>query len=123
MRDNQAGLNWEGEMKRKPYAWLSVPVVVLLVMCPAHGQITTSTLLGRVIDTAEAAIVGAQVTAINKDTNLSRTTVTNGQGEYRLELLPAGNYELRVSAPGFKTTVESGIVLQVSAEARVDARM
>jgi hypothetical protein len=110
-------------MKLKTPAWLSVAVFVLSVTCPARGQITTSTLLGRVTDTAGAAMVGTQVTATNKDTNLSRTTATNSQGEYRIELLPAGNYDLRVSAPGFKTTVESGIALQVSAEARVDVRM
>lgn len=88
-----------------------------------NAQLTTTAIYGRVTDATGAAMMGAQVSATNKDTNLSRTTVTNGQGEYRIELLPAGSYELQIRAPGFKTTVQSGIVLQVSVDARVDVTM
>src|SRR6185436_17748854 len=46
---------------------------------------------------------------------------TDSAGEYALRLLPVGNYEVTVAMPGFKNYTQSGIVLEVGRNARVDA--
>ncbi len=86
----------------------------------ASAQVTTVTISGTVSDATGAVVPGAQVTAINTETNFSRTATTDSLGQYSIQFLPIGPYRLEVSASGFKKFVQSGIVLEVSRNARVD---
>jgi len=88
-----------------------------------QAQITTATLVGTVSDSTGAVIPNAQVTAINVDTNLKHTVQSNGDGAYRLEFLPVGNYKLEVSASGFKAYTRTGIELTVAQIAQADVMM
>jgi hypothetical protein len=45
---------------------------------------------------------------------------TNEEGIYAFPRIPAGTYELRVEAKGFKTAVRADIVLEVNQRARLD---
>ena len=85
-----------------------------LALCAnAFGQVTASgAIAGTVKDKNQAAISNATVTIINKSTGLSRNTTSNENGEYRVDLLPAGRYNIKVSATGFgEVTVENAEVL------------
>ena len=64
---------------------------------------------------------GATVTATNLGTQYSRSTVTDGAGEYALRLLPVGTYKVVVTLSGFKNFTQTGILLEVGRNARVDA--
>src|SRR5260370_27595170 len=95
-------------------------LVLCLLMAPlVHAQ-TTTTLFGTVADKTSGVLPGVDVTAVNAGTNLSRTAQTNPQGEYPMEFMPVGEYTLEINAKGFKKIVHKGILLQVSAPARVD---
>ena len=96
-------------------------LVALLGATPALAQMPTGTILGSVKDGQGAVVPGATVTATNLGTQYSRTAVTDGTGEYALRLLPVGNYMVEVSIPGFKNFSQTGIVLEVGRNARVDA--
>ena len=93
----------------------------LLVATSALAQTPTGTILGGVKDAQGAAIPGATVTATNLGTQYSRNTVSDETGEYVLRLLPVGNYMVEVTIPGFKNFTQTGIVLEVGRNARVDA--
>src|SRR5580698_5062742 len=97
--------------------------VCLLAAIALRAQITTTTITGIVSDPGGAAVPNAQVTAANIGTGVTRTANTNAQGEYRIDLLPVGEYEVEVSASGFKKSRQTGIVLEVSRAARVDATL
>ena len=84
---------------------------------------TTTTLLGTVTDKSGAVVPNADVTATNTGTNLARTAKTNSQGEYRIDFLPIGDYNVEVSANGFKKSLQKGITLQVNVTARADAAL
>ena len=97
---------------------------VALVLGPAselHAQVATGTILGNVKDNTGAGVPGAQVTPTNLGTQVSRTAVTDAEGQYSLPLLPVGNYKLDVTLSGFKNFVQTGILLEVGRNARVDA--
>ena len=85
----------------------------LVLSANALAQVTASgSIAGTVKDKNQAAIGNATVTAINKSNGLSRTTTTNENGEYRIDLLPAGRYDIKVSASGFgEVAVENSEVL------------
>ncbi|MGH9864936.1 MAG: TonB-dependent receptor, partial [Candidatus Acidiferrales bacterium] len=69
----------------------------------AFAQATASaSLTGTITDQSQAIVVGASITLTNKDTGAARTAQSNSSGLYRFDLLPAGNYELKITMTGFK---------------------
>src|SRR5438128_7462640 len=78
-------------------------VFALLLGCgSAFAQGTASAALGGTVSDQKGGVIsGATVTVTNKATGIGRTATTNDNGEYRLDLLPAGSYDIKVSATGF----------------------
>ena len=102
------------------YVVAAALMLILLVSSAVQGQVTTATLLGSVQDPSGAAIRGATVTVTNVQTGLVRTAVSGDNGEYAVDLLPVGDYEIRVEYTGFKTDERSPVTLQIGSRARVD---
>jgi hypothetical protein len=99
-------------------SWL----LVLFASVGSYAQ-ATATLVGTVKDPSEAAIANAQVSVINAEKGINRTTVTNSEGEWAVAALPSGSYDLVVTAAGFKKFEAKGVVVQVAQKARVDVAM
>lgn len=97
--------------------------LLLAVPFGAVAQVTTATIVGTVTDPGGSIVPGAQVTARNVDTGLTRTVTTSDVGTYRVEFLPIGKYTIDVSFTGFKRANFSDIVLQVNDTARVDVAL
>ena len=57
---------------------------------------------------------GVEITATQTDTGIARSTVSNETGSYVLPNLAVGPYRLEAALQGFRTFVQSGIVLQVN---------
>jgi hypothetical protein len=93
---------------------------ILLVCSRGYAQVSSAELSGNVLDSSGAAISGATVQAINVETSIVHTTTSEKGGDYVLTSLPPGNYTLTVEAPGFSKLEQTGIVLQVNQQARVD---
>ena len=89
----------------------------------AQAQTASATLTGVVKDTTEGVIPGVNVTVTNEDTNLGRSTETDGSGNYTVPALNPGPYRVEAQLEGFQRAVLSGIILQVNQEARVDIEM
>ncbi len=76
--------------------------------------VSTAQITGTVKDQSGAVLPGAEVTVTQTDTGVSRNVVSDETGSYTLPNLPIGPYKLEVSLPGFRTYVQTGIVLQVN---------
>ena len=88
-----------------------------------YAQATTGTISGTVKDASHAVLPGATVTATNLETQITRTTVSEGDGRYTLPTLSLGTYDVRAELAGFSEIVRSGIVLTVGRHAVVDLVM
>ena len=98
-------------------------IVLLLSLCAcALAQDTTAVLEGQVTDSSGSVLVGATVQATNQTNGYSRTQNTTTAGAYHL-ILPAGDYELRVTARSFAAYARRGISLNVSQNARLDVQL
>src|SRR5687767_6732514 len=92
---------------------LSMGVAVcILASAVLFGQ-TTGQISGLVTDPTGAVLPGVEVTLTRTDTGVVRNAVTNETGSYTFPSLNPGPFRLEVSLPGFRTFVQSGIVLQV----------
>jgi len=86
--------------------------VLLLLAASAFSQTVTSTLLGTVLDPGNASVVGAGVQLRNQDTGELRETNTTGEGIFRFNSVPLGNYSLTIKVPaGFKSYEQKNIQL------------
>ncbi len=95
--------------------------VIFLGNCTLLAQVTASgNISGVVTDPTGAAVVGASVTVTSTATNAQRKTVTNGSGEYRFDLLPAGAYQLEVDASGFSHAQVKGLQVLVGTTATIN---
>jgi hypothetical protein len=95
----------------------TVFVSVLLASAMTCGEVwaqATAQITGAVRDQSGAVLPGVEVTAIQTDTGISRNAITNETGSYVLPNLSVGPYRFEATLPGFRTFVQTGIVLQVN---------
>src|ERR1700756_5619708 len=86
-------------------------LICLLICIPVWAQ-STAQVSGAVKDQTGAVLPGVEVTATQTDTGLTRSTVTNETGSYVLSNLPVGPYKLEATLPGFRSYIQTGVVLQ-----------
>jgi hypothetical protein len=75
------------------------------------GQVLKGSISGTATDPNGAVIPGATVKATNTDTGAELKTTTNNEGVFRFSLIPAGNYRVEITASGFQTVVQNGVVV------------
>ena len=100
-------------MMRALRALLSGLIIVGLTSTAALAQ-ATAEITGTVKDTSGEVLPGANITATQTDTGFKRDAVTDADGLFSLPGLPIGPYRLEVGLQGFKTSIQTGIVLQVN---------
>jgi hypothetical protein len=90
---------------------LSVIVIcgVLSIGEAALAQGLTGTLRGVVLDQQGKTVPNATVTATNQNTNASMSSTTSSAGVYAFADVVNGTYTIKVDAPGFASSVRTGI--------------
>ena len=95
-------------------------LVSLVVPAPAAAQLERGQIAGFVKDQSGAVIPGATVTAINTQTRLTRSVVSDSTGYYVFPSLAPGTYDVQVELEGFKKGLQVGVRLDASARIAVD---
>ena len=88
------------------------------VCADVGGKIT-----GTVKDQTNGVIPRATVTAVNTATGVKQTTQSDPQGNYTFPVLPVGQYEIDVTADGFKPNRTRGLVINVGTSLAIDITM
>jgi len=103
-------------------ACLGMAAALLCIPATLFAQDTAS-VTGTVTDGSGAAIPNAQVTVSLADKGFTRTTTTNGSGDFLVAAVPIGAVDVSVAAQGFKKYQAKGVVLSVAEKARIDITM
>src|SRR2546423_10123174 len=89
-----------------------------------HAQTgATATILGTVTDPTGAVVSAVAVSAVNTETRLTRSAVTDATGNYTIFSLPIGRYDVRAQAAGFRSSEAKDIPLSIDQRARVDFQL
>jgi hypothetical protein len=88
-----------------------------------EAQVTSGTILGRVIDPSGAAVANAHVSIINTGTNIRSELLTNSNGNFEQPYLLAGQYELVLEASGFRLFRQTNIILSTAQRYRIDVSL
>src|SRR5208282_2886580 len=102
---------WRAHMRFPRFVPLFI--VFALSTFSLFAQSPDGNINGLVSDPSSAAVVGAEIVAVNDVTGVQYTTRTNAEGIYVIPNLPPGPYRLQVSKVGFKTLIKPDIVLNV----------
>ena len=71
-----------------------IRVVMALASALVFGQNFSAAISGVVHDPTGAVLPGVSITAKHTDTGLTRTVISNENGDYRMPSLPVGAYEV-----------------------------
>ncbi len=101
---------------------IGLGIVVLACLVSIQAQVTTGKVRGIVQDPTGAVIAGAKVTITNKNTNVSATSQSSGQGEYQFNDLLPGEYILTVETSGFKKLTINDVRVELNQTTDVTAQ-
>ena len=96
-------------MKLRKLSLLLALCSALLLCIPSMGQVLKGSISGTVVDPQGAVVTNAQVKVTNLDTGAVYTTTSDSSGSFRINLIPAGNYKVEITGPGFKTAVQNNV--------------
>jgi hypothetical protein len=96
---------------------------LLFSATPLRAQVTGATLSGTVSDASGGVIAGAQVSIRNIATDITKDAASDSAGFYTAPNLPPGTYEVKVTAQGFNTAIQSNLTLAVGAQQLLNIRM
>ena len=105
-------------MKNENYRMKAIMLIALLAVAVLPSQLfaqSAATLGGRVMDSSQAVIPGAEVTAFNVDTGVETRTTTNNAGVYNFPNLQSGTYRITARAAGFTEKTVTDARLRVGA--------
>ena len=88
---------------------LAISALACAMVASAQTSSTAGAVRGLVKNKAGQVLSGAAMSLRNRETGLTRTAITNVQGEFQIGLLPVGNYELTVTAPGMRTLKDANV--------------
>ncbi len=104
--------------KIAPLLRVCLLAIIASISSIAFGQ--NSGVSGRITDSTGAAVANAAVEITNLDTGVSNKTTSNGEGLYAAPALQPGRYKIVASASGFSQLQQSGVVLSVDTNSRID---
>jgi hypothetical protein len=102
---------------------LGVLCLCLMLSVSVFAQKFTGTITGAVTDKSGAVVPNAPVSVTSNSTGEVRSVTTNQAGEYVVVELNPGNYTVTVKQSGFKEFIAKDVVLNVSSNTVVNARL
>jgi len=95
-------------------------VLFVVVINAVFAQSDRGTITGTIADPAGAVVANAPIEARNVGTGAVYPVASTATGNYTLTQLPAGNYEISVTVPGFKKYTRQGLTVQAAQTMRID---
>src|SRR5258708_3053245 len=108
--------------KLRSVLFVTALCLALVALCiPSLGQVLRGSISGTVKDPQGAVVTGAQVKATEAGTGIVHTTTTDNSGLFRFSLIPAGTYKVEITKQGFKTAVQSSVLVTAGSDNAVGA--
>jgi Carboxypeptidase regulatory-like domain len=102
-------------------------LVALLILCcvstTAAWAQHYAEVFGQILDSSQAGITDAVITAVDQDTGFRRQVMSETGGMYAVGSLAPGSYKVTVRKEGFGAVVQFGVKLTGSAPTRLDFRL
>ncbi|MCB0657979.1 MAG: TonB-dependent receptor [Saprospiraceae bacterium] len=100
-------------------------IIGFLTLSPKlQAQVTTSSMVGRIIDDTKEPLIGATVVAVHTPSGTRYGTVTNEDGRFTIPSMRIGGpYQVTVSYTGYEDIVQDNIYLSLGTATNIDLTM
>src|SRR5688572_3686960 len=98
-------------------------VASLVLSVCVLGQTSKGFIVGDVVDSNGAIIEGAGVKITNASTGITRETVSDSDGRFRIDAVDPGNYKVEVSQNGFKAATREDVMVVASQTTTLSFRL
>jgi hypothetical protein len=102
---------------------LALLIISLVASQPAAGQVLYGSIVGTVQDPSGAVVPGAKITLTHTATGQAREVMADEQGRFNAISLPAGTYDMVVTASGFRTLTRRGIEVTINTVTREEPKL
>lgn len=101
--------------KTKSTVLIALVVVAVAGLAPSvFAQATDGNIVGTVTDATNAVVPNAAVSATNKATNVKYAATSNSVGEYRMNNVPVGTYDLDITASGMTPQKLANVLVELN---------
>ena len=100
-----------------------VAMLAVLITSAATAQERFGGLAGVVVDSSQAPVPGATITATNKQTQATRVVVSGENGAYRIPDLEPGRYTVTVELQGFQKSQTDDVLVLLGRTADLSATL
>ncbi len=109
---------------QRAFRTIQVGVILAFALPLAiYGQDSSGRVVGTVTDSQGAVIAGTRITVTNAETKVTRSTVSDKDGQYQVLELPIGAYSVAAEQAGFSKVVTLPQPLLINQSLRVDISM
>jgi len=98
-------------MRTSVRQWVLLCFALFALSIAAFGQVPTGGVRGTVVDPNKGAIKGATISVKNTATGSERVATTGTDGDFLVENLLPGEYEVKIAAAGFKTNLATATIV------------
>jgi hypothetical protein len=85
----------------REFGFVAAAAILMIVPILVYGQGSQGKIVGSVKDPDGANVSGAEVSLLNPHQAVIRATVTDASGNFTLDNIAPGNYEIKVAPSGF----------------------
>ena len=119
-----ASVLFDANQNIERHHFVALLALIICVFAPAQlrAQVTAGTLSGRITSTDGARIANARVAIKNMGNGDTKIVATKDDGSFSVSSLPAGIFEITVSAPGF-ADARTNVTMTAGKDSRADILM
>src|SRR5438552_16285129 len=119
-----ASVLFDANQNIERHHFVALLALIICVFAPAQlrAQVTAGTLSGRITSTDGARIANARVAIKNMGNGDTKLVATKDDGSFSVSSLPAGIFEITVSAPGF-ADARTNVTMTAGKDSRADILM
>jgi Carboxypeptidase regulatory-like domain len=104
--------------------YVAVLLCALGFVCAGTARAqSVGSISGTITDSSGAAVPGAQVTALNEGTAVTRTAPADEEGRFVLSAMPIGSYTVSIKAGGFKPVEKTHVTLEIQQNLILDIKL
>jgi hypothetical protein len=105
---------------QKSHRFLILMFLTLGLAAASVAQSDRGAISGTIMDSSGGAIQGADITAKGADTGAIYKATSNENGAYKIADMQVGVYNITATQAGFKTSEQTGFVVQINTSSNLD---
>lgn len=117
------GVNMNQIRHKSLVLFAATMLMLALSVAPAAAQVLYGSITGLVEDPSGSVVAGAKIVATNTATGQVYDAISDANGTFTILNVLSGNYDLKITQSGFKSSSRTGLVISANVVTRSNVRL